>query len=494
MPPPRNISQQNALTHQEKNDAVQVWLPSIFDDEKIWQATDSTVPITNGSIGSFSKDDSSVSRSSVQATTGQCMSMGVNNENSAPIALRDMDFPVGRGLRSSKHPKRIQFRLLIKRDAPEYNVSPQDEGFHSKEHGRFIRSRARIIRSVVNELMPAENGGRYMSKNRNGMWEIRPEYHIDSQKMRNVISGAFNAEIRSWGGMVPPLLPVEDIKSIASSEFSALNTEQSQTSSRFVQDIIGEEQGAQDEQDDDRDGMHYRESTCSEINDKRSHVSGSSSPSAQHVRRRRRLAPRNIQRQASRVHDEDDSVQQELCAMASASPAEIDNDYSCYPGSTLFSLTQPPQDRRILVVAGTNMISNALGSVTLVAERSTISSLTESDCARKQQGWAKLISRRSLPQALKKLVAKNPAVELANEPLKSDGEGIVQLSATITDMEIALVEGVEESTLGSVGYGRVSRKSVGRLVSDLKKRKTLRVSAIKDRLDELTHRAISEDE
>lgn len=121
--------------------------------------------------------------------------------------LRAVDLPMGRRF-PRKHPKRQQLTQLILHNAPEYERAPQTTGFQSKEHGRFIRSKSDIITSVVNELMPREEGGRYMIKDENsGAWVARVGFDCMTREVRYMIQERFNKLIRTWNGNLPPLPP-----------------------------------------------------------------------------------------------------------------------------------------------------------------------------------------------------------------------------------------------------------------------------------------------
>lgn len=77
--------------------------------------------------------------------------------------LGDNDLPMGRGPPKS-HPKRLQLTRLINQHAPEYARAPKLEGYHDAELGCFIRSKQVIITSVIEELMPITDNGRFRIK------------------------------------------------------------------------------------------------------------------------------------------------------------------------------------------------------------------------------------------------------------------------------------------------------------------------------------------
>lgn len=118
--------------------------------------------------------------------------------------LRDFDFPTGHSF-PRNHPKRQQLTRLIEQSAPEYVRAAKSEGFHSVEDGgRYIRCKSEIITTVINELMPADQGGQYMIK-KNGEW-VRNEDYNNNEKVRIMISERFKVQIEKWRGNTPTLV------------------------------------------------------------------------------------------------------------------------------------------------------------------------------------------------------------------------------------------------------------------------------------------------
>lgn len=124
------------------------------------------------------------------------------------VAATDSDFLMGQGC-PQDHPKKQQLNQLIEENAPEYARAPQSTGFYSIQDGRFIRSRTDIITSVINELMPHHEGGRYMGKNKNtGAWVVRVGFDCYTKQVRNVVQERFNKLIKAWNRKLPPLPPL----------------------------------------------------------------------------------------------------------------------------------------------------------------------------------------------------------------------------------------------------------------------------------------------
>jgi hypothetical protein len=73
--------------------------------------------------------------------------------------LHGVHVPTGHSIPRG-HPKIKLLSALIQRDATDYKITPKSEGFHSDEHGQFICSRCDIITAIIDELMPAHEGGR----------------------------------------------------------------------------------------------------------------------------------------------------------------------------------------------------------------------------------------------------------------------------------------------------------------------------------------------
>lgn len=113
--------------------------------------------------------------------------------------LSDVDFPMGRTA-PHNHPKRQQLYHLIEQNAPEYVIAPQKTGFHSKDHnGLFIRSRSEIITTVIDEVMPTEEGGRFMAKGDDDEWVARVGFNSNTKEVRKVVHERFNMLIRRGG-------------------------------------------------------------------------------------------------------------------------------------------------------------------------------------------------------------------------------------------------------------------------------------------------------
>lgn len=107
-------------------------------------------------------------------------------------------------------PKRRLLTQLIEENAPKYERAPKWAGFVSEEHGCFIRSKHDIITTVVNDLMPSEEEGRFMIRE-GASWVVRVGFGSKTKEVCFLIQERFNKLIlRTWNGNLPPLRSTPD--------------------------------------------------------------------------------------------------------------------------------------------------------------------------------------------------------------------------------------------------------------------------------------------